>query len=206
VSRNTSTGGTSIQVIIDSGVSFDRGGVFHNARWNHVSQLWEVDAIGANDTHAVLFKNNGGVDFIFHSSTGNTSRTFTHANFLNGKKMGIDASGNLFLLGQIEEEGWTDATLQNSWAHYGSPFANAGFYKDKQGVVHLRGVIRNGVTTTNTVLFTLPAGYRPPTRKLIATQSNGSEARFDIATNGDVLIQIGSSTWFSFENCSFRTT
>jgi hypothetical protein len=55
---------------------------------------------------------------------------------------------------------WTAPSFQNSWADFasGATYA-AGYYLDPSGVVHLRGLITGGAT--NTVAFTLPAGYRP---------------------------------------------
>ena len=39
------------------------------------------------------------------------------------------------------------------------------FYKDKEGVVHLRGEVSEG--TPNTVIFRLPPGYRPASGRFI---------------------------------------
>ena len=50
--------------------------------------------------------------------------------------------------------------FQNSWQNKGDTFdAPLGFYKDRTGVVHLRGRIING--PANTTIFQLPPGYRP---------------------------------------------
>jgi hypothetical protein len=49
----------------------------------------------------------------------------------------------------------------------GSPLADfqtVGFYKDREGVVHLKGMVKAG---TNNLLFWLPPGYRPGDRKLL---------------------------------------
>lgn len=49
--------------------------------------------------------------------------------------------------------------LQNSWSNLSSARSQAGYYKDVSGVVHLQGTIQSGAS--DTVVFTLPAGYRP---------------------------------------------
>jgi len=43
-------------------------------------------------------------------------------------------------------------------------FETAGFYRDHEGVVHLKGMV---TPASDQLLFNLPAGYQPPTRKLI---------------------------------------
>ena len=44
--------------------------------------------------------------------------------------------------------------------------ASVAFYKDREGVVHLRGVY-NGCSPANDTPFHLPAGYRPPSGKIL---------------------------------------
>jgi hypothetical protein len=41
-----------------------------------------------------------------------------------------------------------------------------GFYKDREGVVHLKGAAAGGMS--GTVVFQLPAGYRPATGKVVS--------------------------------------
>ena len=45
------------------------------------------------------------------------------------------------------------------WKNAGSGLQVAGFYRDQEGVVHLRGGVALGGSTTT--IFTLPVGYRP---------------------------------------------
>jgi hypothetical protein len=52
---------------------------------------------------------------------------------------------------------WHNATTVNGWTLYGSGYAPAGYAKDANGVVHLRGGISNGTGYA----FKLPKGYRP---------------------------------------------
>jgi hypothetical protein len=49
---------------------------------------------------------------------------------------------------------------ENNWVAKTGSFVKAGFYKDAFGIVHLEGGLTNP-TESNTVAFTLPAGYRP---------------------------------------------
>ena len=58
--------------------------------------------------------------------------------------------------------------------NHGSGYNDAEYYKDPFGIVHLRGLIKDGTTTIDTVIATLPLKYRPENRELIDTISNGS--------------------------------
>lgn len=69
------------------------------------------------------------------------------------------------LLPNAEE--WTNATLQNGWTNVAG-FAAAGYYMRPDGFVALRGVCAAGTTADDTLLFTLPTGYRPTAEALVA--------------------------------------
>jgi hypothetical protein len=53
----------------------------------------------------------------------------------------------------------TAPSLLNSWTNFGGAFMNVGYWKDAVGIVHIRGTVKSG--TINTVIFQLPAGFRP---------------------------------------------
>jgi hypothetical protein len=91
---------------------------------------------------------------------------------------------------------------QNSWVNFGGIYAPAGFRIDYLGVVHLRGMIKNG--TLNTPAFTLPAGYRPEFRVLVGVDSNGAHGRVEITPSGDVIPVSGSNLWFQLDDLFFR--
>ena len=59
------------------------------------------------------------------------------------------------------------AGLQNSWHNFppapGTPDV-AAFYKDQEGVVHLKGAAEGG---TAPIIFQLPPGYRPASGKIL---------------------------------------
>lgn len=110
----------------------------------------------------------------------------------------------------IVNKAWTNATLLNSWVSYGAPYATAGYYKDSNGFVHLRGLIKSGTTSATTVILNLPAGYRPAFSVAISTFSNnGSTALptgIDITASGSV--QIGGSgagnNYLALDGITFR--
>ena len=56
---------------------------------------------------------------------------------------------------------WTAPTLTGSFANNGGGFETVAYLKDPFGFVHIKGVLTLTGTTSGTVAFTLPAGYRP---------------------------------------------
>lgn len=103
------------------------------------------------------------------------------------------------------QQAWQTPTLQNSWVQYDTIFGTAQYYKDSTGVVHLRGLLKNGTVTAGTSLFTLPAGYRPVMQMLYEVTSNDARARLDVKTDGTVTTGPGvSNLWVSLANMSFR--
>jgi hypothetical protein len=88
--------------------------------------------------------------------------------------------------------------FQNSWLDKGGTFdVPAGFYKDRVGVVHLRGRIYNGAG--NNVIFQLPEGYRPPSGKVIdfpaACECTGAQTTIvAVQGSGFAAVAVGSVT------------
>jgi len=78
--------------------------------------------------------------------------------------------------------GWTTATLGNSWTAFGGSFATPG-YQLRAGVVYLQGCMHSG--TTSTTVFTLPVGSRPLAAKVFNTNSNSAGfAEVEILASG----------------------
>lgn len=113
------------------------------------------------------------------------------------------------IIATIAQEAVHVPTLDAGWVAFGNGYAPPAFWKDKEGVVHLRGLIRNAapVPINGQLLFTLPSGYRPSGGRLMFTVNNNNDmGRIDIATNGDVVIEnIVSNTWLNLTGISFRT-
>jgi hypothetical protein len=102
---------------------------------------------------------------------------------------------------------WIAPTLNGVWANYGSGYAPAGYYKDALGVVHLRGLVASG---TSTLVFTLPAGYRPEYHQVFAGRVSisavESTARVDVRSDGEVWLNVafGAADFLSLDHISFR--
>jgi hypothetical protein len=75
-----------------------------------------------------------------------------------------------------------------------------GFYKDREGVVHLQGVTIGN--NTKELVFTLPSGYAPlETEFFLAPGNGGTPATVHVEPNGDVitaeksLVHLNGITW-----------
>lgn len=96
-------------------------------------------------------------------------------------------------------------TLNSPWINYGGGFMGARYYKTNEGLVVLEGLIQapGGSPTAGVVLFTLLAGYRPSSTQMFCTWSGGGACRFDVLTNGDVVMQNGNTAFTSLNGISF---
>lgn len=103
---------------------------------------------------------------------------------------------------------WNAGTPLNSWVNFGAPYGNLQYTKDIQGFVWCRGTLKNGTSTDGTVLFTLPAGFRPPASVSVVTIGGSAVAAFSqlvIDTSGNVSIFGSSGYTFVQINVSFDT-
>ena len=129
----------------------------------------------------------------------------------------------------VGSEGWTPLPLNTaaapigcSWTDFGGGFADASYFRDRDGIVHLRGLVR-AIDGTNFACGTvpgfdesivlvggLPAGYVPQPRELFTVSSNNKPGRVDVLTNGSIMTQPGYPTtadtevWVSLDGISFR--
>ena len=96
-------------------------------------------------------------------------------------------------------------TLNPPWINYGSGLAEARYYKDACGVVHLEGVIQapGGSPTSGVTLFTLLSGYRPPDRLIFGCWGGGGAYRLDIYPDGSVVMEGGNTAFSSLCGISF---
>ena len=78
---------------------------------------------------------------------------------------------------------------QNGWVDFDSTKAEISY---RNGLVFIRGSIKNGTTTTGTVICNLPTDYRPMTKEYISTTSydgtNYNNALLVLETNGDLKV------------------
>lgn len=104
----------------------------------------------------------------------------------------------------VTQEDWIAPTLLNSWVNYGATFPPAGYFKDNFGIVHLRGLIKDGII--GSPAFVLPEGYRSINHLHFSVPSNNAYGDCFINSNGSVTPTIGNNTWFSLTGIAFSIT
>jgi hypothetical protein len=72
-----------------------------------------------------------------------------------------------------EPEAWHPLALAEGWDLFDTGHQRPGYRKDRQGLVHLKGLLTQttGVPATEAVLATLPPGYRPSVRTIFAVST-----------------------------------
>lgn len=95
--------------------------------------------------------------------------------------------------------GGGEPAFQNGWTSRDAPqFRKVGY------TIFMRGEANAG--TNNTVMFTLPTGYRPSVEinsLVVNSQGTGTSARLTIGTNGNVTVTgLSTSTWVAL-SCAF---
>lgn len=123
------------------------------------------------------------------------------------RRIKLFAEGGLEISGQIVQQTAQTAVLLNGWSNFGGAYTTAGYWKDKEGLVHLQGLITGGSIANGAILLNLPAGYRPTAGRLMfSVLNNNTTGRIDINTNGDVIVEVlGSNAWLNLTGIYFRT-
>lgn len=100
---------------------------------------------------------------------------------------------------------WQNLVLANGWNHH-QQYNNVQYSKSFDGVVYLRGSANKGKTATETVIGTLPVGFRPTQSLYISTINNNyTVAVLGIYSNGNIVVKGNvDSNWLNFDNVSFK--
>lgn len=128
---------------------------------------------------------------------------------------------------QISTSGTTPFDrFYDGWSNFDSQHSTAAYYKDSQGIVHLKGVVRGGgfydccYNTERGMIFLLPQGYWPSEHRVFTAVSGSNTAvgRIDIGRGGCLATENipsgtcgaavqavgGSSGWITLDGISFR--
>jgi hypothetical protein len=111
-----------------------------------------------------------------------------------------------YLLGLVTDSGWITLPLAEGITAYNE--ANVPEYRKVGKIVFLRGTVK-GITARNTVIGTLPEGYRPnKAHPYVQNTSLGAgnfatQTRLTVTTTGDVKLEaisdnavFDASKWF----------
>ncbi len=100
---------------------------------------------------------------------------------------------------------WQAPVLNAGWVLYntGSP---VGYRKDALGTLELRGGVKNGTTADGTVLFTLPAGYRPNQNRIFLVRTVNGVGQLNVDVGGEARIYgVTDATIVSLDGIRFAT-
>ena len=100
---------------------------------------------------------------------------------------------------------WQNLTLQNGWQHH-PEYEKVQCSKTFDGVVYIRGTCKGGKITRESIIFTLPENFRPPTALFKTVLNNNyGPAVVGIYPGGDVVVKGNvDATWLNFDNVSFK--
>ncbi|CAN5366996.1 hypothetical protein BH10PAT4_BH10PAT4_3130 [soil metagenome] len=102
---------------------------------------------------------------------------------------------------------WTTLTLSNSWVTYGGIFSPPRYTKSTDNMVLVKGLIKSGVTTADTVIANLPTGFCPKQRVIMTIPANGVVGRVDVTSGTgagcSILAQVVNAGYTSLDNVSF---
>jgi hypothetical protein len=99
------------------------------------------------------------------------------------------------------------------WGYGSYSWPNPAYYKDGQGIVHLRGAVRCVDSCAySSFMFRLPAGYRPAVQAVLPAMSStdvygaGVFQRVNVQADGWVsrATNMGGTAWVSLDGISFR--
>lgn len=100
---------------------------------------------------------------------------------------------------------WQVLSLQNGWVHH-PEYEKVQCSKTFDGVVYIRGTCKGGKITRESIIFTLPENFRPPTALFkTVLNSNYGPAVVGIYPGGTVVVKGNiDATWLNFDNISFK--
>lgn len=115
------------------------------------------------------------------------------------------------------QQAWQTATLGTGWIGFdaGGPsgFGFPQYMKDSLGFVHVRGLIKNSsgssnTSSSNSLLLTLPAGYRPGQSMRMPVINSDTFGDIDFKSDGTVVIAstmtVTSGGWVGLNNLHFK--
>jgi hypothetical protein len=121
---------------------------------------------------------------------------------------------------------WTEVSYATAWSSHGSTYGPPKYAKTRDGMVMLRGLVVKAAGSGTNVMFTLPAGARPPIIQVFAcacdmpsgygnvyahvyVNPDGNVTMASYITSGSGVGTIGSANavnWLSLNGIQFDTT
>lgn len=90
--------------------------------------------------------------------------------------------------------------LINGWVIYSAPtYATPAYAVDTSGRVHVKGLIKSGVSTDPTIVVTLPVGARPPSYEHIAVDNSNNHGQIGFDSTGTIAVKGGGNSFVSLQ-------
>lgn len=99
---------------------------------------------------------------------------------------------------------WVAMPLSNGWVNYSALHEDPVCRKDDSGLVHIKGVIKDG-TVGFVEAFRVPAAYVPPKDAHLPGTSSTGPGTFKVQADRAGQIFSGSNTWFALAGCYTAT-
>lgn len=138
------------------------------------------------------------------SSIGPVVCLSTYSPTVGDTAMGLKVGTDLFLVGSRSPDGWHavggsgQPAFQNAWAAAGGAYSVPRFRRQPNGMVVLSGLAQNASALANSVVFTLPAGFRPSGTESFGTWHYTGSAyvvgRVDVTSAGAVTAGVSQAT------------
>ena len=197
--RLTNNDGSAINDFTSNFDVHDKSGYYHKSSNspNNPSKTWGL-------LHVI----GGGADLVQYFAERDGSRRL----FIRAKTNGnwtpwveYAKKEEVLLKTESDPTPWQNLPLQNGWSHH-QQYNDVQFSKTFDGVVYFRGSAYKGKTTIETVIGTLPVGFRPTQTLYISTINNNyNVAVLGIYGNGNIVVKGNvDSNWLNFDNISFK--
>jgi len=189
--------------------------------------VWGSDAFAGNVELYTYYPTPDGEYTTLNSTSSSTFATTLGQNVGIGTKVlttlgTANTHSDLTITGSIAQDAWTPVAAGNflhSWVNCTTwaGFNTAAYFRDKNGIVYLKGFVSTGAVATGTTagvpdgaIFQLPVGYRPEKRQVRAVMTyNGAVhllGRCDIDANGYVIAMAGGPNFYSLDGISFKAS
>ena len=195
----TNNDGSAINDFTSNFDVHDKSGYYHKSSNspNNPSKIWGLLHVIGGGAHLVQYfaeRDGSRRLFIRAKSNGNWTPWVEYA-----KKEEV------LLKTESGPTPWQNANLQNGWSHH-RDYKNVQFSKTFDDVVFLRGSARGGNIARETVITTLPTGFRPKQVLYLSAINNSySIATLAIFPNGNIVVKNNvDNTWLNFDNISFK--
>ncbi len=97
------------------------------------------------------------------------------------------------LVETINFNDYSSIVLLADWVNHGLPYNEASYTVNTQGLVVLKGVIKNGRYNNGVIIGSIPSAHAPKHTQVFTVVCNNSTARIDIEPTGAIKIYNASS-------------